>query len=230
MTPQFLQWDSDHFGVRIARIDAPTTTPEWEAVDAWAAANAIDCIYVFANGKDQAAIRLAEEHAARCVDERIILEAVVSDASMPNDVREAVDLDLPALEAIAVRAFTDSRFHRDPHFSPVLCDSLFRLWIRKSVRGYARAVLVTGAPGAPVAFVTCRDEKIDLLAVTESARGKGIGERLTNAAKGWFASQRVRRVSVLARARNDPAIRLYKRCGFVPAMSEFVFHRWYPRH
>ena len=80
----------------------------------------------------------------------------------------------------------------------------------------------------PPGFVTCRDEKIDLLAVAESARGRGIGELLTNGAMHWFATNGVRRVSVLARSNND-ACRCHKRCGFVPAATEFLFHKWYKR-
>ena len=95
------------------------------------------------------------------------------------------------------------------------------------MHGYARAVLVSGDVGEPTGFVTCRDEKIDLLAVAESVRGRGLGALLTNGAKHWFATNGVRRVSVLARAQNEPAIRLYKRCGFVPAATEFLFHKWY---
>ena len=87
--------------------------------------------------------------------------------------------------------------------------------------------VVTGDVAAPTGFVTCRDEKIDLLAVAESARGRGLGALLTNGAMHWFATNGVRRVSVLARINNDDAVRLYKRCGFVPAATEFLFHKWY---
>ena len=227
MTPEFLQWDSDHFSVRIARSDAPHTNDEWHALDEWAHANDIACMYVFANGREQIAIRLAEEHAARCMDERIILEAIVSDSPAVNGLRAAVEPDLPALEEIAARSFEESRFFRDPHFARERSEELFRSWIRKSVKGYARAALVSGEVGAPTGFITCRDEKIDLLAVAESARGRGIGSQLTNGAKHWFATNGVRRVSVLARLNNDNAVRLYKRCGFVPAATEFLFHKWY---
>ncbi|MBC8107968.1 MAG: GNAT family N-acetyltransferase [Anaerolineae bacterium] len=229
MTPEFLQWDSDHFGVRIARTHAPRNTPDWRAVDDWAFNNQINCLYVFATNKDSAAIKLAEEHAARCMDERIILEAIGSNASAVSGLRMAEQADLAELEAIAASSFIDSRFFRDPNFPRERCEGLFRTWIRKSVHGYARAVLVAGEIGAPTGFVTCRDEKIDLLAVAGSSRGRGIGALLTNGATHWFASQCVRRVSVLARSSNDSAIRLYKRCGFVPASTEFVFHKWYTR-
>ena len=46
-------------------------------------------------------------------------------------------------------------------------------------------------------------------------------------AKHWFATHGIRRVSVLARAKNESAVRLYQRCGFVPARSEVLFHKWY---
>lgn len=229
MTPEFLQWDSDHFAVRIARTDAPRTTDEWRATDHWAFANDIDCLYVFSNGNDPTSIRLAEEHGARCMDERVVLEAIVSGAASVAGLRAAEEADLPELETIAATSFTESRFFRDPSFCRDRCEELFRTWVRKSVHGYARAVLVTGHVGAPTGFVTCRQEKIDLLAVAESARGKGIGALLTNGAKHWFATAGVRRVSVLARANNDAAIRLYKRCGFVPASTEILFHKWYKR-
>lgn len=223
MTTEFLQWDSDHFGVRIARTDAPRTNDDWLAIDDWAQANDIDCLYVFASGKDATAIRLAEEHAARCLDERVILEAIVTDSPAVEGLHGATEADLPALEEIAARSFLESRFFRDPHFPRDRSEELFRTWIRKSVNGWAQAVFVCSQNG----FVTCRDAKIDLLAVAESARGRGIGTLLTNGAKHWFATNGVRRANVLARVNNDAAVRLYKRCGFVPASTEFLFHKWY---
>lgn len=227
MTPQFLEWDSDHFGVRIARTDAPCVKADWSAIDDWAFANDIDCLYVFANGKEPTTIRLAEEHASRCMDERIILEAISSNSPAVQGLRPADEADLPVLEEIAARSFAESRFFRDPHFPRERSEELFRTWIRKSVHGYARAVLVAGDVSAPTGFVTCRDEKIDLLAVAEPARGKGIGALLANGAKHWFATNGVRRVSVLARSKNESALRLYRACGFVPASTEFLFHKWY---
>lgn len=221
MTPEFLQWDSDHFGVRIARVDAPRSRDEWLTLDDWAYANQIDCMYVAASGKDPIAIRLAEERAARCLGERTILEAIVTDSPAVDGLRFATESDLPWLEDIAAKAFVESRFFRDPHFSPALCEALYRVWIRKSLQGWARAVLVADERG----FVTCRDEKIDLLAVADSARGQGVGTTLTNGAKHWFATHGVRRVSVLTR--NEVAVKLYQRCGFVPARTEIVFHKWY---
>ena len=221
--PQLLQWDSDHFGVRIARTDAPRTNADWDAIDEWAFANQINCMYVFAEGKDTTGIRLAEERGGRCMDERVILEAIVTNSPAIDALRPATEADLPALEEIAARSFTESRFYRDPNLRHDLAESLFRTWIRKSVNGWAQSVLVCDENG----FVTCRDGKIDLLAVAESARGKGIGALLTNGAKNWFATHGIRRVSVLARAKNDSAIRLYQRCGFVPARSEVLFHKWY---
>jgi dTDP-4-amino-4,6-dideoxy-D-galactose acyltransferase len=155
--------------------------------------------------------------------ERVIFEAIVTGAPAVEGLRLATPSDLPWLEDIAATAFIESRFFRDPNFSRASSESLFRTWIRKSVEGWARAVLVADQQG----FVTCRDEKIDLLAVTESARGVGVGAALTKGANHWFATQGVRRVSVLARADNAAAVNLYKRCGFIPALSEFVFHKWY---
>jgi len=221
VTPEFLQWDSDHFGRRIARVEAPRSNDDWLAVDDWADANDIDCLYVFASGKDPTAIRLAQEHAARSLGERIILEAVVTDASPVDGLRLATTADLAWLEEIAGESFTHARFFHDPNFSHALAQSLYRTWVRTSVEGWARAVLVVPKQG----FVTCRDEKIDLLAVAAHARGQGIATRLTNGAKHWFATHGVRRVSVLTG--NDVAIKLYKGCGFVPARTEVVFHKWY---
>jgi ribosomal protein S18 acetylase RimI-like enzyme len=157
------------------------------------------------------------------MDERVILEAIVSNSPAVDGLRFATEPDLPALEEIAAPSFTESRFFRDPHFPRDRSEELFRTWIRKSVNGWAQAVLVRERVG----FVTCRDQKIDLLAVAETARGRGLGALLTNGAKHWFATNGVRRVSVLARVSNDNAVALYKRCGFVPASTEFLFHKWY---
>ena len=52
------------------------------------------------------------------------------------------------------------------------------------------------------------------IAVTKSARGKGIGKALVDALIGYSEAQNLSFISLEVRESNIPAISLYKKCGF----------------
>ncbi|MGH2849635.1 MAG: GNAT family N-acetyltransferase [Solirubrobacteraceae bacterium] len=65
---------------------------------------------------------------------------------------------------------------------------------------------------------------IEDVVVTEAARGKGVGERLTNAALGIAADVGARTVDLTSRPDREAANRLYARLGF--ALRETNVYRY----
>lgn len=234
-----LDWDSQFFGMRIARLEADAV-PEPLLADAtaWCVKERIDCLYYLASGADAAAAPVLEDAGFRLTDIRITLSLKVptgagaASASL-SPLRQAVAADEDALARIARGSHHDSRFYADPRFPPQRCDDLYDTWIRKSCAGWAKAVVTSGPEGQPDGYCSCHVDaanatgSIGLVAVAEHARGKGVGKALIAGALRFFAGSGVQRVTVVTQGRNVPAQRLYQNAGFQTDSVQLWFHKWF---
>ncbi len=237
-----LTWDSDFFGVRVARVNESRLTPaSADAVDAWCAAQNVACLYFLADASDSLTHRTAESHGYHLVDMRLTfargMSAPLPDAPHTVTIRPHQPDDVPHLRAIARDSYTDSRYYHDPCFSRAQADALYETWISNSCAGYADAVLVAEHDGLIVGFISChlRDTSetdvrvgdIGLVGVAAEARGQQVGSQLVRAALDWFGAHGAIRTQVVTQARNVAAQRLYQRAGFLTDSVAYWYHKWF---
>jgi GNAT superfamily N-acetyltransferase len=231
---EYLEWDSRFFGVEIARVvggclDAAALA----AVEAWAAARRIDCLYFLSDDPPPAAAA-AEDAGFRLVDVRVTLDRRVADApprGAGTQLRLARPDDAPALRAIARTSHRDSRFYRDGRFERSRCDALYETWIARSCADPAVAVWVAEVDGRVAGYCTCerageRAGRIGLFAVDDRARRRGVGAALVAQAVGWCAGEGLETATVATQAHNVGAQRLYQACGFRTAAVQHWYHWW----
>lgn len=232
---ELLAWDSEFFGIPVARVAGDRLEPRLVAeIDAFCRKNGVMLLYLDARIDDPMTVRLAEAHGFGLVDVRIVLDAANPEHldRRVAETRLATETDLPDLKRIARDGFRDSRFYFDSNIPDERCDALYECWVAKSVRGMADRVLVAEDARA-CGFVTCHLEeggkagRIGLIAVDAPARGRRVGETLVTAARIWFASQGAERAVVTTQARNVQGLRLYNKCGFRVKQVSLYYHRWY---
>ena len=238
---QFLPWDTNFFGRRIAwAIEHRLSLETVEAILEWCETHAIDCIYFLADSDHAETVRLAEDYSFRLVDIRVTLQCNIGDrqARRSNDlcqtvrVRHSRQSDIPALQAIARTSYGDSRFYFDPCFSIQSCEALYETWIKRSCEGYADVVLVAEVNDQPVGYVSCHlitntpCGQIGLVGVGSQARGRIVGRTLIDHSLHWFAEHGVELVSVVTQGRNIAAQRLYQHCGFLTHSVQLWYHKW----
>lgn len=233
---EFLPWDSEFFGVRIARLKkSGLQSGDLEATLDWCRRERIACLYLLAESADLQTVRLAEDNGFRMTDQRMTfarsLDAETSPAA-ENSIRPSLESDIPALAAIARRSHRDSRFSCDPRFSPSRCGDLYAVWIERSCMGWAQRVLVAAVEGEPAGYCSChltptRTGSIGLFAVAPEWQGRGLGLRLVSSALTYFRSNQATRVTVVTQGRNLAAQRLYQRTGFVTEAVEIWYHKWF---
>lgn len=203
------------------------------AVDAWADANDVDCLYFLAPGDDPASVHAAEDAGFRLMDVRVELARDAESGEPIEGIREATDGDAAALQSIAAGSHGGTRFYADPNFPDDRCADLYDTWIRRSLEGWAEGVLVADVDGAPGGYVSCHLDdgtgSIGLIAVDQSARGSGLGSDLSRAAVSWCAERGADRMTVVTQGRNVPALRTFQRAGFLPSSLGLWFHKWYAR-
>lgn len=239
---ELLPWDTEFFGVVVARITARRLRPEASAAtDAWCRERRVRCLYFQADPDDDETVRVAESDGFHLVDVRMEFlwkrPAAGTLACTPiarGEARYRSDGDTDGIVAIAGDAYRQTRFYFDRRFPEERAAALYREWARKSCGGWANSVLVVPHGGAVGGFVTCHSEgpsrgRIGLVGVRTEARGAGIGTLVVRAAQEYFAGTGAGEVLVATQARNLDAQRLYQKCGFLTHSVSLTYHKWFDR-
>ena len=234
---QFLDWDSEFFGLRIGKIvpQCLTKTDLSQALE-WARHQQIDCLYFLCDASAMPSLALAQQAGFLLTDVRLTLEIQAKNAALLSRTQSGVRLaragDIDALKAIARTGHSTTRFFADPHFPRQRCHELYERWIEKSCTGYADAVFVAeNQEGKISGYFTCHlDEQkrgsIGLVGVASDAKGQGHGSALLHAALDWFSSNACAVITVVTQGNNIAAQRLYQKHGFLTRSAELWFHYW----
>lgn len=238
---QFLEWDTDFFGYRIASTTQNTLTPELvKEIDKWCLENRIDCLYFLAGSDDAMTVRLAEENNYRQVDVRQVYEInttdPIPDVTPPDGytIEIATDADTNDMLHMIDNSFQQTRFYYDLHFTEEQANNLYRKWLIRSIEDdFADKVLVLKEQGKAHAFITCTikaDTKtgiIGLLGVAAESRRQNLGSTSVFAALSYFQQENMEKVQIVTQARNIPANRLYQKCGFRTTAVHLWYHKWF---
>src|ERR1035437_3313446 len=241
---ELLPWDTEFFGIRIARVCGDTLRPEPAVqIDDWCRSNNVRGLYFLSRADDPATIETAEQHGFGLVDIRVTFEHLMKKLPAPNLVAPPAGIcvqpvqpdDLPALQAIAWTVHGDTRFFGDAHFPRHRAEELYSTWITLEIQGRAQSVWVaTSADNQPRGYISChldmtrREGQIGLIGVSRETRGMGIGKSLIKTAIDWYRSQGAQRVTVVTQGKNRAAQRLYQQCGFLSLDLQLRYHKWYP--
>jgi ribosomal protein S18 acetylase RimI-like enzyme len=229
---EVLAWDTEFWGTRIGRVAHDRLDDTVAAsVDAWVAANGVECIYYLAPGDDPGSAHAAERNGFALMDVRVELARAAEREQVGPSIREARDDDRQALRRIASSSHGVTRFYADPRFPNDRCDDLYDTWIRRSLEGWADGVLVAEADATAAGYVSChlseRTGSIGLIAVDTAARGSGLGVDLARGAVAWCAERGAETMTVVTQGRNVAALRTFMRAGFAPSSLDLWFHKWY---
>lgn len=231
-----LDWDSRHFGFGVAKIERERLTGEdFDKALNYCRSESIQCLYFLADSNDVEGWTNAVEAGFHLIDIRVDLDRrdPGSQAQAMDDGRSdlATEDDLPALLRLASSAFTESRFYRDENFPPGKAAEMFALWTEKGVREREYFTVVYRYEGRPAGFLTGRAAgerggSIELVAVSQALRGKGIGAELLTASLAEFNRRNCQVVSVATQGSNTAAQRLYQAHGFRTRSVRLWFHLW----
>jgi GNAT superfamily N-acetyltransferase len=239
---QFLQWDTDFFGHRIARVNGQRLDRDCvEAIYAWCEDQAIECLYFLAASDDPQTIRLAEDHDFRLVEVRISLERSLKDWDPETRPKAAEDVfvrpvrpeDIPILQGIAGHSYIDSRFYFDKCFPQEKWQAYYETWVRKSCEGGADLALVAEKDGQVVGYITglvSKDKpqgQYELTGVEPAVRRAGVGQELFRSGLDWYVRSGVEYIWVDTQGRNVVTQRMIQRHGFLTRSCQLYYHKWF---
>jgi ribosomal protein S18 acetylase RimI-like enzyme len=237
---ELLAWDSDFFGVRIARLvsDRP---PNFEEVDVWCQRNAVRCAYYLADPTSYANTSGAEAAGFRYVDVRFTLRHDLDRSSwraptpQPSGhvVRSAEERDTQELVHAASTGFERTRFTHDPHFVQKRSREMYGAWVGRAMSSPDACIFIAEDGESLLGYCAVSaplqgEAQILLAGVVGEHRGKGIGTQVVAAAIRWVVERKGRSLQVVTQGVNIPAQRLYASNGFYPVQLGLWFHKWYP--
>jgi dTDP-4-amino-4,6-dideoxy-D-galactose acyltransferase len=235
---EVLPWDSEFFGVKVARVRGDLTPSQLNRADDWCRREGVDVAYLNVPIEETATIRVAAELGFHFVDVRVVLgwrrgywrpEPRISGTV----IRPHRPSDVGTLEQIAVNAYRDSRFYVDDHFPRERCDALYAAWVRRCCAERDSTVFVAERDGDVAGYLAHRVDPslstatIALVGVAEGYRGHGIGVDLIGASLATCVALGVQRVQVATQGRNVAAQRMYQRAGMTTDAMSAWLHKWY---
>ncbi len=149
--------------------------------------------------------------------------------SASERIRFAKPEDRKGIMALAERAFIFDRFHADPFIPHETANRIKAEWAGNFfTHERGDAMIVAEGDGGIKGFnLLCKTGKrtlgIDLIAVDETCKQKGVASRMIRFAEETHPD--IKKLVVGTQIANTPSISLYEKAGFRICSSSHVFHR-----
>ena len=141
----------------------------------------------------------------------------------PADVAAVIDITNATLHV--------SHLHADPRLPREATQALYAAWARNDLAGRGARTLLARDGGDVIGYlaVVVRDATaiIDLIAVRPAWHGRGVGSALITSFAAWVREQGL--AATVGTQAENPALRLYARCGFVATQTQLTYHLWLDR-
>lgn len=234
--------ESQHFGVRIARVTPQTAATVWPLLQACRDAG-VELAVMRAPTDRLDLVQAAESMGARIMDVLVYLSADF-DRSPPRPAAsptfslgrfEVSDRD--GVLAVTRDAFCDyvGHYHADPRIPRQLADQMYENWARDCCDGRYGPVDIfvardSGNRVAGFVAVELLSEDTANLAIggmAAWAQGRGGYRDLMHYANAWFRDHRgVRRAEYSTQVSNIAAQRAVMSLGYVPDHAAITLHAW----
>jgi dTDP-4-amino-4,6-dideoxy-D-galactose acyltransferase len=232
-----LAWDSEFFGLPIARVALDGATPETlREIETEARDLGIACLYGSLDPVALDTAYLVQTLGYRLVE---VAQLLSRPADLPYTPKPTVSVvrrggvaDLPLLEEPIVRLAPWSRFAADPRFGPDAARRMFRAWVERAARDGEEYMLLISEDDEGVNGLSTHVRSpvpcIDLCGVTKP--GTGAAQALMAGFFEWGAGHALHAGNELlagpVAARNVAVLRYCEGCGFMVTRTRYLFHRW----
>jgi dTDP-4-amino-4,6-dideoxy-D-galactose acyltransferase len=234
-----LPWDSDHYGIAVARLNEPAPSPaDLEACVRAARRSGIRLLYWLASPDAEIHDGLVVRLGGKRISGRVVYQRELEEADEDGlDELEGFRIEVYAgvratrrLRNLAIEAGAYSRFQVDDRLPIGKFEEMYETWVEKSVAGELadEVVVATDAEGEVAGFVSfkVRGEAADigLVSVHSTGRGRGVASALLRRAHLRMGKLGARTVTVATQAENEPACRLYASSGYRVCEAGIYYH------
>ncbi|WP_039055068.1 dTDP-4-amino-4,6-dideoxy-D-galactose acyltransferase [Enterobacter sp. Bisph1] len=208
-TVEELAWESDFFALRSAIIRLQPSAPALTGADfaQW------DHVQVKLPASQPDTLDALQQLGFQLVEGEIDLSLSVEEDGIDPAADIATVEDIPVLRQMSAATFIQSRF-RTPWYAAEDSGRFYAQWIENAVKGVFdhQCLVFRGAQAGITGFVSLRqlneqEARIGLLA------GRGMGEKLMQAACHWARQRQLKLVRVATQLGNTAALKRYIQSG-----------------
>ena len=231
---KYLEWDSDFFGYKIARLDVQDITEkEFEVIRLELIKSNIKLAYVFINPDDNNSNYIMTKHKADLVDTKVTFSINIPKDFYPtiniSEYNKAIISD--EILQLSIQSGEYSRYKKDERFINREYERLYTAWITNSIKKIiADEVLVYNENFIYKGVISLKYNKevatIGILAVDQTLRNKGIGKQLIYEAFNHAKINGCSNMNVSTQSENKIACSFYRKIGFIINKKTNIFHLW----
>jgi dTDP-4-amino-4,6-dideoxy-D-galactose acyltransferase len=232
-----LSFDTELFGFKVAKILTPRISAiELQKVLMQLATQDVRLVYWPSDSLDEVSQQAAKQLQGFLGSQQVVYSMNLHKLSENFVTSEDIDIYSSKeansdLENLALQAGTFSHFKTDPKFPNNLFIKLYITWIKNSLNGQLKEIVMVAKHGSKIAgliTVGTKDGRgyIGLLAVYSEYRGQNIGTHLVRAAQKYWLDNGLIQGQVVTQQANKAACGLYEKCGFKQEKIENFYHFW----
>lgn len=233
---QLLDWDSDFFGYKVAKIRASNLDKDElkKLLSSLSDLN-VKLVYWFVDPNDEISKKAAKYNNGFLADNKITYKIDLSNFHPKKIDKQHLHsyLNKPInkqLLSLALQSGFYSRFKRDKKFVRHEFIRLYKIWIERSINGEIAIDVIVYVDNIEEGLITLeiKDDygNIGLLVVDKKYQGKSIGSQLINAAFVKFKKYGIKKIKVKTQKKNVIACKFYEKIGFNLDMVQDVYHFW----
>jgi len=235
MKIEHLTWDSEFFDKKIGKITCNSAEVERElnSLLSEAKEQCYQLLSVFTCNGLIISESLLNKYNGKLIDRKVLYYKSIQTIDKepiktPEYTQPFVTKELETLSYLSGKF---SRFRLDTGFKQDDFYRLYNSWITKSIsKEIADKVFVVYESENIIGMVTLKFKhavgEIGLIAVSETAQGKGYGKKLIQACTQTLINEGIYQIEVATQIENIPACRFYEKCGFIVKSITNIYHFW----
>lgn len=236
MSFELLNFDSNLFGFRVAKILAPSLAASQLAMLLQTLRSLeVHLVYWQSNQNDEGSRHAAEQFhgflASNQITYVINLNQILPPPVFPEVLYYDETLPSPEMYVLAEKIGKLSRFGVDNMLPDELMRRMYHAWIENSVnRSIAQETLVIKKSTQIIAMATLGEKNhrgdLGLVAVDKNHLRKQFGSKLIYTALRYFIFHGYEAAQVVTQQANLSARGLYEKCGFSVEKMDSLYHFW----
>ena len=228
-----LQWDSDYFGVKSAKV---FLNEQLDGADFQEVINITSCFeFVTITNIDnnpQNNYLMGTCSNAFLVDTNIQFQILIN--SKKTEQYYPINNCFPKNEIIiqiAKDSFNYSRFFNDPYLDIELSKEIYMKWVENSFQKEDKYFIIAKEDNIVFGFILFsynnnQEIVIELISLDKKSQGKGIGTKLINTLINKAQLNDVSKIKVGTQIDNLQAMNFYAKKGFSICAKSSIYHYW----
>lgn len=231
---KFLEWDTEYFGVKSARVNLLGDVDERGQEDILSFCKNYDFVTIanFEN-RNENNLWIGEKTAAFLTDVNIqFVKELHSLEKHSDDNTYVINNLLPNEEIlkIAKKSFRYSRFYNDPNLSESKSQNVYLHWTEGAFQKDSKYFVICEREDKIAGFLLFSSEEsfvtVELIAVDEAYQAQGVGKALIKAMESFAYDKDINKIKVGTQVNNIPAVQFYSKMGFTYVNCGSIYHIW----